>query len=313
MGDLEARLGRLVVGQAEAVRTVARAIRKAAIGLKNPRKPIGTFLFVGQTGVGKTELAKALARCIYDDPMHMIRVDCSEFSQPHEYAKLLGAPPGYVGHNEGGYLSEQMRTLGSGIVLFDEIEKAHPKMHNLLLQIFDEAFVTDAHGQKVLFHDSIVILTSNVGTRELQELQDPIGFSPPDEEAPLPLEKIREESLRALRRKFRPEFINRIDEILVFNPLGREECVKIVGKRLTELARLVRRTGIRVTFHPRVKELMVTLGFSRDYGARELHRTVMREVEAPLTERILEGGIERGSRVRVTVKRERINFNVTDA
>jgi ATP-dependent Clp protease ATP-binding subunit ClpA len=203
-----------------------------------------------------------------------------------------------------------VKTLSSAIVLFDEIEKAHPKMHNLLLQIFDEAFVTDAHGQKIHFHESIIILTSNVGTRELHELQNPIGFGPDLHGGPLPKSRIQDETLRALRRKFRPEFLNRLSEVLVFNPLGREEGTRIVGKRLDEVAKMVRRTGVRVSFHPRVREHVVAVGFSGEYGARELHRTVAAEIEEPLTERILDGEIVTGSSVRVTVKRGRINFNV---
>jgi ATP-dependent Clp protease ATP-binding subunit ClpA len=308
--DLEGRLRRLIVGQDEAIVAVSRAIKKAAIGLKDPLKPIGSFLLIGQTGVGKTELAKALARCLYNDAQHIIRVDCSEYSQPHEYAKLLGAPPGYVGHNEGGYLSEQTKNVGSCIVLFDEIEKAHAKLHNLLLQVFDEGFITDSHGQKIPFHNSVIILTSNVGTRELQEIQRTIGFAAPAEGSAITREKIEDETLRAVKKKFRPEFVNRISNVIVFNPLQVEDCVKIVSKKLGEVTRLIRRTRIRVLFNKRVKEYLAQVGFSPEYGARELHRMVASEVENPLTEKILNGEITTGNTVRVTMRAGHINFNI---
>jgi len=301
VSDLAKRLKRHIVGQDESILSIVRAVKKAAIGLKDPGKPVGAFLSVGQTGVGKTEMAKALARCLYADPSHMVRVDCSEYGQPHEYAKLIGAPPGYVGHNEGGYLTEQMRALGSCVVLFDEIEKAHPKLHDLLLQIVDEAFVTDAHGNKIHFNDCILILTSNVGSKEIQERQGAIGFGSGDGE-PLGRETIREEALRALKQNFRPEFLNRITEVLVFNPLGVEDCIKIVGKRLTEIGARVRRTGIRVAFTRRVKEHLARIGFSHEYGARELHRVVTGRVENPLTEMIVQGEVGMGSTVRVGVR-----------
>jgi len=311
VSDLAKRLKRHIVGQDDSILAIVRAVKKAAIGLKDPGKPIGAFLSVGQTGVGKTEMAKALAQCLFGDPAHMVRVDCSEYGQPHEYAKLIGAPPGYVGHNEGGYLTEQMRTLGSCVVLFDEVEKAHSKLHDLLLQVIDEAFVTDSHGNKVRFDESIILLTSNVGSREIQERQGAIGFGG-GRDAPLARETIREEALRALKRNFRPEFLNRITEVLVFNPLEVNDCAKIVGKRLTEIGGRVRKTGIRVVFSRRVKQYLAQIGFSPEYGARELHRVVTSRVENPLTEMIVHGEIEEGTTVRVGVRNGSLRF-ITDA
>jgi ATP-dependent Clp protease ATP-binding subunit ClpC len=303
ISHLDTLLRRRVIGQDEAIKIITRSIQKAAVGLRDPRRPIGAFLFIGQTGVGKTELAKALSECLYRDPYRLVRVDCSEYSLPHEYAKLIGAPPGYVGHAEGGYLTEKVKELGSCIVLFDEIEKAHTKMHNILLQLLDEATVTDSRGSRVSFRDTVVILTSNLGIEELEALQGRVGFRPDARPEVTRPDQIREATMRALKENFRPEFLNRIDETILFNTLGFEDCVAIVGKMLHELSLYVQKTGIRLVFNRRVKEFLAREGYNRDFGARELRRTIAKRVESPLTEKILDGGVARGATVRLDVHR----------
>ncbi len=299
--DLERRLRALVVGQDEAVGVLSRAVQKAALGLKDPRRPVGAFLFVGQTGVGKTELAKALTHCIHHDSTHLLRIDCSEYSQPHEYSKLIGAPPGYIGHNEGGHLTERVKELRSCVVLFDEIEKAHGRVHNVLLQILDEGFVTDSKGSHVPFQQCLIILTSNLGVDEIERYKNRMGFTGALAQD-VRWEVTRDATLASLRESFRPEFLNRIDELVLFHPLSPGHCVRIAARMLRQVATNFERREIRLRFERDVARLVGRSGFSPEYGARELRRTILRQVENPLLELVLAGSVAPGSRVRIVVR-----------
>jgi ATP-dependent Clp protease ATP-binding subunit ClpC len=307
VAGLEDELSRRVVGQPDAVRAVAKVVRRAAAGLRDSDRPVGAFFFIGQTGVGKTELAKALTDAVFRDRSRMVRVDCSEYALPHEYAKLIGAPPGYIGHNEGGYLTEEIKKKGRAVVLFDEIEKADPKVHNLLLQLLDEGFVTDSHGRRVSFADAIVILTSNVGVEEVREARGRMGFDAARRVA-LDREALFGCTVEALKREFRPEFLNRIDEVVLFNPLTLPDCVRIAEGFLAEVMRHATRAQIRLTWSPQVPRFLAEAGYAPEYGARELRRTVQELVENPLAEAILDREFDRGSEVKVVVKRGAIAF-----
>ncbi len=293
---LEKALRAQVVGQDAAIESLVRSVKKAAVGLKRPGVPIGTFLLVGRTGTGKTELAKALARSLFDDAGRLVRVDCSEYALPHEYAKLIGSPPGYIGHSEGGFLTEAVKKKKNCIVLFDEIEKAHAKVHNLLLQLLDEGILTDSKGQVIPFNRTIVILTSNLGVEKLDSLRSRISFSRA-QTADLYSSNLREVTIEALKENFRPEFINRIDDVVVFNPLDLKVCSRIAQRLLREVADLLAKNGIQVDFMPGVKSLLAREGFSEEYGARELRRLIKRKIEDPLTETILAEELGPGSRL----------------
>lgn len=304
--NLEDDLSRRVIGQREAIASVSRAVKKSLTGLRDERRPVATFLFVGQTGVGKTELAKALTLTLFRDLAHLIRIDCSEFALPHEYAKLIGAPPGYIGHDQGGYLTEAMRQTGRGVVLFDEIEKSDPKVHDLLLQITDEGALTDAKGRRADFHEAIVVLTSNVGAAELDAWKHRIGFDA-GRRSPT-RDVVAGETMDALREKFKPEFINRISDIVVFNPIGIDECESIVKTLLDEVRRHGDAVPLTIDWTPAVPRYLAERGFNPDYGARELRRTVEREVEGPLSDLLIDGRINVGDRVTVKVRGDRLQF-----
>jgi len=299
---LERSLRNQIVGQEEAVKTLVSAVKKAAVGLKRPNVPVGTFLLIGRTGTGKTELAKALSRTLYDDPGRLVRIDCSEYALPHEYAKLIGSPPGYIGHSEGGYLTETVRKKNSCVVLFDEIEKAHNKVHNLLLQLLDEGILTDSKGNVVSFAKTMVIMTSNLGIEKLDALRSRMGFGN-GYEAGIDEDNIEEATLEGMRECFRPEFINRIDEVVVFNPLDVKQCARIAHRMLKEVCSLLKTQGIHVAFSAGVKNALAREGFSEEYGARELRRLIKRRIEDPITDVILERPLGAGSRIEVRVQR----------
>ncbi|MCA8956875.1 MAG: ATP-dependent Clp protease ATP-binding subunit [Planctomycetes bacterium] len=305
---IEKTLRSQIIGQDEAIDTVVRAVKKAAVGLQRPGVPIGTFLLVGRTGTGKTELAKALSRAMFDDPGRLVRIDCSEYALPHEYAKLIGSPPGYIGHSEGGYLTETVRKKKSCVVLFDEIEKAHAKVHNLLLQLLDEGILTDSKGQVVSFSKTVVIMTSNLGIDRIDALRSRMGFlsAGPD----IDENNIEEATLEGMRECFRPEFINRIDEVVVFNPLNLKVCVRIAQRMLREVTELLARQGLQVDFSSGMKASLAREGYSEEYGARELRRLIKRKIEDPLTDLILMNNLRTGARVQVRVRRGEPTFAI---
>jgi ATP-dependent Clp protease ATP-binding subunit ClpB len=284
---MEERLHQRVVGQDEALERVANAVRRSRAGLSDPKRPIGSFIFLGPTGVGKTELARALAEFLFDDEKLMIRIDMSEYMEKHSVSRLVGAPPGYVGYEEGGQLTEQVRRHPYSVVLFDEIEKAHPDVFNALLQILEDGRLTDGKGRTVDFRNTVLIMTSNVGSAAIFELSQ----TDPD--------VARKEAMDALRAAFRPEFINRIDEIVIFNPLGKAQLEHIVGLLLQNVERLLAERHITLKLTPAAQQLLLREGYDPAYGARPLRRTIQRMVQDPLALQILEGKILPGDQVRV--------------
>jgi ATP-dependent Clp protease ATP-binding subunit ClpC len=302
--DLEAALRARVVGQDAAVASVVRALRKAMTGLRDEARPIATFFFVGQTGVGKTELAKALTTRLFGDAARLLRVDGSEYALPHEYAKLIGAPPGYIGHDQGGVLAGAARQSGPFTLLFDEVEKTDRKVHDLLLQAMDEGFVTDNKGARIPFGDAVIILTSNVGAEEAEELRRRIGFGPAAPDRGQRLEEFR----RAVKATFRPEFVNRLSEVVFFNPIGLEECVRIAEIFLGEARRHAENVPLTLRYEPAVPRWLAERSYKPEYGAREVRRTVETEVEGRLSELLLEGGLEEGDTVTLRVSRRGLDF-----
>jgi len=288
---LEEHLHRRVVGQDEAVRSVAEAVMRARSGLKDPNRPIGSFLFLGPTGVGKTELARALAEALFDDERAMIRIDMSEYQEKHTVARLIGAPPGYVGYEEGGQLTEAVRRRPYSVILFDEVEKAHPDVFNLMLQILDDGRLTDGHGRTVDFRNTIIIMTSNIGSHLILEYRGSLtgpGY-----------ERVKEAVLAEVRRFFRPEFLNRLDEIIVFHALTEEHLMKIVDIQLERLRERLKDRHIQLELTEEAKRYLVRVGYDPVYGARPLKRAIQREVETPLARRILQGTVRDGQTVTV--------------
>jgi ATP-dependent Clp protease ATP-binding subunit ClpB len=293
---MEERLHRRVIGQDEAVAAVSNAVRRARSGLQDPNRPIGSFIFMGPTGVGKTELAKALAEFIFDSEQAIVRIDMSEYMEKHSVARLIGAPPGYVGYEEGGYLTEAVRRRPYAVVLFDEIEKAHPEVFNVMLQILDDGRMTDGHGRTVDFKNTIVIMTSNVGSQWIQEI---------DASDRAEMEKRVTEALRA---SFKPEFLNRIDEIIIFQSLAAEDIVKIVDIQIDKLGQRLAHKNIELILSDGSKELIAKKGYDPVYGARPLKRVIQQYIENPLSLEILEGNIADGSRVSAEAEGDKIVF-----
>lgn len=292
--QMEERLKQRVVGQDEAISLISNAIRRARAGLSDPNRPIGSFIFMGPTGVGKTELAKALAGFLFDDERAMARMDMSEFMERHSIARLIGAPPGYVGYEEGGFLTEAVRRRPYTVVLFDEIEKAHNDVFNLLLQILDDGRLTDGHGRTVNFKNTVNIMTSNVASHIMQEFSG---------------EELREKVMEALKMRFRPEFLNRIDEIIIFNPLGMDEIKKIVEIQMRYLQDRLAERKIAISVGDSVKELMASKGFDPVFGARPIKRTIQRMIEDPLSMKILNGEFSEGDTIKMDVSEGAVVFS----
>lgn len=307
---LESILHKRVIGQDEAVKSISRAVRRARVGLKDPNRPIGSFIFLGPTGVGKTELSKALAEVMFGDESNMIRIDMSEYMEKHTVSRLIGSPPGYVGYDEGGQLTEKVRRNPYSVVLFDEIEKAHPEVFNILLQILEDGRLTDGKGKTVNFKNTIVIMTSNVGASTIKK-QKLVGFSAGDSEKKQEdeYERMKENIMEELKSSFRPEFLNRIDDIIVFRKLGEEDLKKIVKLMLKEVSSRLKAQNIQIDFTEGAQELLTKEGFDINYGARPLRRAITKTVEDRLSEEMLKGNIKRGDKVKVSSNEDDLEFN----
>ena len=292
LSSMAATLKEKIIGQDQAVETVTRAIQRSRAGLKDPNKPIGTFLFLGPTGVGKTQLAKVLAQYMFDSPDSIIRIDMSEYMEKHAVSRLIGAPPGYVGYNEGGQLSERVRRKPYSVVLLDEIEKAHPDIFNLLLQVLDEGRLTDSNGRHIDFRNTVLILTSNIGTKELKEFGKGLGFSNATKRDTAANSRAIIE--KALKKAFTPEFLNRLDEQILFNSLTKEDIEKIIEIELKELYNRVSQAGYKLKLSKKIKKFVADAGFDPQYGARPLKRAIQRYIEDPLAEKIISGQVKPG-------------------
>lgn len=305
--NLEKTLHKRVIGQEDAVGAVARAVRRGRVGLKEPNRPIGSFLFLGPTGVGKTEVSKALAEAVFGDEKSMIRVDMTEYMEKHSVAKMIGSPPGYVGHEEGGQLSEQVRRNPYSVLLFDEIEKAHPDVFNILLQVLDDGHITDSQGRKVSFKNTIIIMTSNAGAQAIVEPKK-LGFASVEDEKH-DYDRMRSGVMEEVKRIFKPEFLNRIDETIVFRSLNKTDMKQIVGIMCRSLmARSQSQLGIELVMRDAAKKYIVEKAFDPKYGARPLRRKIQTDIEDPLSEKILSGEIAAGDTVVISAKKDAITF-----
>jgi ATP-dependent Clp protease ATP-binding subunit ClpC len=293
--QMEGTLHQRIIGQEEAVMAVAEAIRRSRSGLSDPKRPIGSFIFLGPTGVGKTELAKALSQFMFDDESNMVRIDMSEYMEKHTVSRLIGSPPGYVGYEEGGQLTEAVRRRPYRVVLFDEIEKAHPDVVNILLQILEDGRLTDSHGRTVDFRNTLIIMTSNLGTQGLR--RQPFGFRTDGREGEDEVRKLKDSVDTALKGSFRPEFLNRIDETIVFHPLCQEQIVQIVTLMTGEVQGRLDERGITVELTSDAKLWLAQEGFDPVFGARPLRRSVQRHMENPLSKAVLAGDFKSGDHV----------------
>ena len=308
--NLDKELHKRVIGQNEAVEAVAKAIRRSRVGLKNPNRPIGSFLFLGPTGVGKTELSKALAESLFGTEDAMIRVDMSEFMEPHSVAKLIGAPPGYVGFDDGGQLTEKIRRKPYSVILFDEIEKAHPDVMNMLLQILEDGRLTDSQGRTVNFKNTVIIMTSNIGARLITEKKS-LGFTNSSEEDEnKEYEEIKKNVMAELKKQLRPEFINRIDDIIVFHKLNDEEISSIIDLLLKNVEQRLVEQGLNIKIDKSVKELIAKKGVDKEFGARPLRRAIQNIVEDKLAEEILDGNIKPGLEAKLVAKDDKVELKV---
>ena len=286
---MEERLGRRVIGQEEAIIAISNAVRRSRAGLQDPNRPIGSFMFLGPTGVGKTELTKAIAEFLFDDEAALIRLDMSEYMEKHAVARMIGAPPGYVGYEEGGALTEAVRRRPYQVVLFDEIEKAHPDVFNILLQVLDDGRLTDGHGRTIDFSNTLIVMTSNLGSEALSNLA-------PGEDS----DQARDSVMAVVRQAFRPEFLNRVDEILLFHRLTREQMTGIVEIQLAGLTRMLADRKIELQLDEAAKAWLAERGYDPVYGARPLKRVIQRELQNPLASRILAGEVPEGATLQVS-------------
>ena len=297
---MEERLSRRVIGQTEAISAVSNAVRRARSGLQDPNRPIGSFIFMGPTGVGKTELAKALAEFLFDSEQAIVRIDMSEYMEKHAVSRLIGAPPGYVGYDEGGFLTEAVRRRPYAVVLFDEIEKAHPEVFNVLLQILDDGRMTDGHGRTVDFKNTLIIMTSNVGSQHIQELA---------QENRAEMEK---RVTAALRASFKPEFLNRIDETILFHNLTPDQLTNIVGIQMRRLEARLAEQSIELSLAEPAVSFLAEKGYDPIYGARPLKRVIQKYIENPLSMEILQGNILPGVKIRVDVADDSLVFQTIE-
>lgn len=312
--NMENVLHERVIGQSEAVTAIAKAIRRGRVGLKDPKRPVGSFIFLGPTGVGKTELCKALAEAMFGDENAMLRLDMSEYMEKHTVSKLIGSPPGYVGFEEGGQLTEKVRRKPYSVVLFDEIEKAHPDVFNMLLQILEDGRLTDSQGRTVDFKNTIIIMTSNVGARLITEKQSSLGFNSENENAEESEKKdIKELVAGELRKVFRPEFLNRVDDIIVFNKLNKDEIKQIAVKMLKTLENRLDKMNIKISFTDNAISEIADKGFDENYGARPLRRAIQNEIEDPLSEQMLEGKVKDGAVVTCDFADGQFTFTTANA
>ncbi len=306
---LEDELHKRVIGQEEAVNSVAKAIRRARAGLKDPKRPIGSFLFLGSTGVGKTELARALAESMFGSEKNMIRFDMSEYMEKHEVSRLVGAPPGYVGYEEGGQLTDAVRRNPYSVILFDEVEKAHSDFFNILLQVLDDGRLTDGQGRTVDFTNAVIIMTSNLGSQILSNKDKTMGFLSGKSEGEKEFDKIKKSIMEQVKIHFRPEFINRIDEIIVFHPLSKNNLTEISKLLLKNVEKKLEGLKLRIEITDKARDLLISKGTDFEYGARPLKRTIQKEIEDPVSELILEGKLEGKSVICVDVDQsERLKF-----
>jgi ATP-dependent Clp protease ATP-binding subunit ClpB len=295
---MEVELSKRVVGQAEAVEAVATAVRRARAGLQDPNRPIGSFMFLGPTGVGKTELTKSLANYLFDDEHALVRIDMSEYMEKHSVSRLIGAPPGYVGYDEGGALTEAVRRRPYQVVLFDEVEKAHPDVFNVLLQVLDDGRLTDGQGRTVDFKNTLIIMTSNLGSEYLVSLGENQD-----------VEEVRDQVMGVVRGAFRPEFLNRLDEIILFHRLKRAHMGAIVDIQLLRLKKLLADRKIEVVLTDEARSLLAEKGYDPAYGARPLKRVIQKSIQDPLAEEILAGRVKDGDTVEVGVASGKFTFN----
>jgi ATP-dependent Clp protease ATP-binding subunit ClpC len=306
---MEDELHKRVVGQNEAVTSVSRAIRRGRVGFKNPKRPIGSFLFLGPTGVGKTELSKALADVLFGNEDAVIRVDMSEYMEKHSVSKLIGSPPGYIGYDEGGQLSEKVRRKPYSIILFDEIEKAHPDVFNILLQVLDDGHITDAQGRRVDFKNTVIIMTSNAGARNIVSPKR-LGFNQ-SEDSKRNYEDMKKSVMDEVKHIFRPEFVNRIDDIIVFHPLDKEQVKQIIALMISETAKRIEKSmNMKVSVTDGVIEAILQADFDSVYGARPLRRAIQTKIEDVLAEKTLEGNFKEGDSIEVALKDGEIVFEL---
>ena len=296
---LEERLHQRVIGQDEAVSAVANAVIRSRAGLKDPHKPIGSFIFLGPTGVGKTELAKTLAEFLFDDENNLVRIDMSEYMEKHTVARLIGAPPGYVGYEEGGQLTEAIRRKPYSVILFDEIEKAHQDVFNILLQILDDGRLTDSHGRTVDFKNTVVIMTSNIGSQFI------LGYRETSEAA---YERMKEQVLSVLRQSFKPEFLNRVDETVVFHALAEKQLEQIVAIQLQRLQKRLDDRNISLEITPEARQFLAKAGYDPSYGARPLKRAIQTYIENPMGQALSKGEIKDGDTVGVEAEADKLRF-----
>ena len=304
---LEEELHRRIVGQEEAVHAVSRAMRRSRVGLRDPERPLGSFLFLGPTGVGKTELSKALAQSMFSDENAMIRLDMSEYMEKHTVSRLVGSPPGYVGYDDGGQLTQKIRRKPYSVLLFDEVEKAHPDVFNMLLQILEDGHLTDAQGRKVSFKNCVIIMTSNIGATRISNQRSSLGFSG-DSGAQGEEKHIKDAVMGELKRTFRPEFLNRVDDIIIFHQLTKPEIQEIACRMLAQVSRRMREKGITLTFSEEAVQKISDAGFDPIYGARPLRRAIQSQIEDLLSEELLSGKMKEGAQYHCSVQENEFVF-----